>query len=142
MKTKTKIKLIGLLLCFVATAMMVSCNKDDESIDENASIVASWKCTYSSTYYEYSDDYGEWQGAMKENKYKDDIMTLSEDGKVFVYGSEIGTYIKASSTIIFDCSRMVDGLYQILTLTQSKLKIKLTGVDDDEWCDVFEFERM
>ena len=137
---KTKIKLMGLLLCFAATTIMMSCNKDDESIDENASIVASWKCTYSSTYYEYYEN-GEYHGAMKENKYKDDVMTLSEDGKVFVNGSEKGTYTKASSTIIFDCSRMVDGLYQILTLTQSKLKIKLTG-DVDEWCDVFEFEKI
>lgn len=139
-----KFKQMVLLLCFAASVMMVSCNKDKETETGSADIVASWKCTYSSTYDEYRDDSGEWQSRMLENKYKGEIMTLSEDGKVFINSREKGTYTKTFSTIIFDCERMVDGLYNIVTLTSSKLKLQQLNRDNevDEWCDVFEFERM
>jgi len=134
------LKVFVMFFCVVAT----SCSKNDTAENGNANIVASWKCTYSYTYYEYRDDNGEYQGAMKENKYKGDIMTLSEDGKVFINDRERGTYTKTSSTIIFDCDRMVDGLYNIVSLTNSKLKIQQLNRDNevDEWCDIFEFERI
>lgn len=41
---KKKIKLMGLLMCFVATSMMVSCNKDEVN---SANIVGTWGCVHS-----------------------------------------------------------------------------------------------
>jgi len=42
---KNKLKIMGLLLCFAASALMVSCSKDNE---ENFSLVGK---TYAATYY-------------------------------------------------------------------------------------------
>ena len=142
---KNKFKLLCLLICFVAISMMVSCNKDEATIDENASIVASWKCTYSFTKELFYGEDGQCAGErMEENKYKGEIMTLSEDGSVYINSTERGSYTKTTTTIIFNCKKMVYGLYKIVILTNSKFKIQKFNQNGevDEWCDVLEFERM
>ena len=107
---KNKFKLLCLLMCFVAISMMVSCNKDDATIDENASIVASWKCTYSFTNELFYREDGQCAGERREeNKYKGEIMTLSEDGSVYINSTERGSYTKTTTTIIFRRNSQIAG---------------------------------
>ena len=46
---KKKFKLMGLLLCFAATAMMVSCTPEEKEESTNELVGTKWTCKYASS---------------------------------------------------------------------------------------------
>ena len=71
-----KFKLIGLLVCFAAAAMMMSCTKDSKTI------VGTWGCIHSydhqwgnSSHWDYHPyDY------VETDSYRGEVVTFKDDG--------------------------------------------------------------
>ena len=131
-----KLKLVGLMLCFVASAMIVSCNKDSNedngNSDNSTSIVGTWGCVNSYEHYwgmRWNDNYTEIIPYDIEytDFWKGDVINLKDDG----------TYISSDDVAFFDDhgghwmkdgnKLIVDGNpHEIELLNSSSLKLKYT----------------
>lgn len=118
---KSKIKLMGLLMCFVATSMMVSCNKDDGN---GAKIVGTWGCVHN-----YTHDWGtDYHGEDYDNEYTDEfkgtVINFKEDGSYtssrrwYWYIDKDGTWMIDGNSLILD-----GGALDIKTLNNNNLKL-------------------
>lgn len=116
---KKKIKLMGLLMCFVATSMMVSCNKDEVN---STNIVGTWGCVHSRLITSRGIN------TSFEDNARGDIVRFNEDG---TYTSNIPYppfYSNSDETWMIDGNTLIlngDGCeINIQELNNTTLKIK------------------
>ena len=96
---KNKFKTMGLLMCFVATFMMVSCNKEEAN---EAKIVGTWGCVHS-----YAHIWGE----NFDNEYTDydrgNVVNFKEDGSYtssieWLFFDKEGTWMIDGNSLFLD----------------------------------------
>ena len=130
---KKKIKLMGLLMCFVATSMMVSCNKDEVN---SANIVGTWGCVHSRKISSRGVN------DANEDNARGDIVKFNEDG---TYTSNIPYppfNSESDETWMIDGNTLIlnGGSYEIniQELNNTTLKIKY---DNYNWSYLYEFKK-
>lgn len=111
---------MGLLMCFVATSMMVSCNKDEVN---SANIVGTWGCVHSRVISSSGVI-----NTSQEDRDRGNIVRFNEDG---TYTSTITSppfYSKSDETWMIDGNTLIlnGGGYEIniQELNNTTLKIK------------------
>ena len=152
-------KTIGLMLCFAATAMMMSCNKDEGNDDSSTSnngsyeemIVGDWDCVHSYDHYYHEMGGNVWQDTTRIDGWKffGDRWKFTSDGKWYRNAYEYGTYVISGDLFSLTHPRS-DGneyyRYKIKELTSTKLVLgeiseEVTNHDYDNIPDSTEIVR-
>lgn len=128
---------MGLLMCFVATSMMVSCNKDEVN---SANIVGTWGCVHSREISQSGVI-----NTSQEDRDRGNIVRFNEDG---TYTSTISSppfYSKSDKTWMIDGNTLIlnGGDYEIniQELNNTTLKIKYDEPYYDHWSYLYEFKK-
>ena len=133
---KSKFKLMGLLMCFVAASAMVSCTDDNnENETGSASIVGTWGCVHS---YEHNWGYymngGEEQTFDEEETdgYKGDVVNFKEDGS-YTSSRDFGPFDdKGGSWMINGNNLIIDREdCEVISLNNNTLKIHYLWVSGE-----------
>ncbi len=134
-------KTIGLMLCFAATTMMVSCNKDDDngnsSTPGNSSyeemIVGDWDCVHSYNHYYHEMGGNVWLDTTRTDgwDFYGDRWKMTSDGKWYVNAHEYGTYVVSGDMLALTHSLNSSSNryynYKIKELTSTKLVLGETS---------------
>lgn len=129
----------AILLCFVATITLTSCNRDDENVaGGTASIVGTWTCVsnYCTAYKTQDDVIDNMKGL---------IITFKEDGSYSSgswYDDTYGTWAIIDNQLYLNPHYQVRRIYDIQCLTNSKLIIhrEWQGSSSSQYED-YEFKR-
>ncbi len=77
MKTKT-FKQIGLMLCMVASTIIISCNK--EEVMDSTKIIGTWGCVGSQEYYYICYNGSNPNETESTDRHKGTVLTIKDDG--------------------------------------------------------------
>lgn len=123
------------MMCFVASSLAVSCNKDNNENNSNsASIIGTWGCVHSYTHYWGTYD-NEPYDHENIDDYKGNVIVFKEDGSYttsayFYYPFfNGGSWMIDNNTLIIDSKRNCE----ISTLNATSMIIKYE--DDGERVD-------
>ena len=123
---KNKFKTIGLLLCFAATLMMVSCNKDEVNTSK---IVGTWGCISSYEHYWGTDVWGDGSLHPYDHESNDNaigaFLDLKDDATYTITGPTGDIFYPTEGNWLVDGNSLILGgrKFEIQHLDNTSLKL-------------------